>query len=267
MAAPLLLSTSQIAGWVGEFMWPFVRIGTMLMVMPVFGGRLVPVRIRVIVAVILSVLIVPVIPPVPAVDPISAEAFAILAQQMLIGLVMGFMLQLVFTALIIGGHAIAMSMGLGFASMVDPQNGVNIPVIGQYYVTLATLLFLAVDGHLVLISVLADSFHQLPIAATGITRNDFWTIANWGTRMFAGGILIAVPALISLLLTNIAFGVVTRAAPQLNIFAVGFPVSLTFGFVVIYLTLPNLMPQFQQLLNAAVTLLMNLGGSATGGGV
>lgn len=258
MATPLLFTTSQIAGWIGEFVWPFMRIGAMLMVMPVFGGRLVPARVRVLMAVALAAVMVPVIPPVPAVDPLSAEAVAIAVQQLLIGLVMGFMLQLVFSALVIGGHAIAMSMGLGFASMVDPQNGVNVPVIGQYYVTLATLLFLALDGHLVLISVLAESFHQLPIAAHGLSRDVFWTLANWGTRMFAGGILIAVPALIALMLTNIAFGVVSRAAPQLNVFGVGFPVTLTFGFVVIYLTLSNLLPQFQTLLTDAFTLLSSL---------
>lgn len=258
MATPLLFTTSQIAGWIGEFVWPFMRIGAMLMVMPVFGGRLVPARVRVLMAVVLAAVMVPVIPPVPVVDPLSPEAVAIAVQQLLIGVVMGFMLQLVFSALVIGGHAIAMSMGLGFASMVDPQNGVNVPVIGQYYVTLATLLFLALDGHLVLISVLAESFHQLPIAAHGLSRDVFWTLANWGTRMFAGGILIAVPALIALMLTNIAFGVVSRAAPQLNVFGVGFPVTLTFGFVVIYLTLSNLLPQFQALLNDAFTLLSNL---------
>ncbi|RRQ22987.1 flagellar biosynthetic protein FliR [Thiohalobacter thiocyanaticus] len=254
----MLFTTSQIAGWIGEFVWPFMRIGAMLMVMPVFGGRLVPARVRVLMAVVLAAVMLPVIPPVPAVDPLSAEAVAIAVQQLLIGLVMGFMLQLVFSALVIGGHAIAMSMGLGFASMVDPQNGVNVPVIGQYYVTLATLLFLALDGHLVLISVLAESFHQLPIAAHGLSRDVFWTLANWGTRMFAGGILIAVPALIALMLTNIAFGVVSRAAPQLNVFGVGFPVTLTFGFVVIYLTLSNLLPQFQTLLTDAFTLLSSL---------
>lgn len=266
MGTPILITTEQVAGWIGVFMWPFIRIGMMLMVMPVFGGRLVPVRIRVLAAVVLAVIMVPVIPAVPSVDPLSGEAVAIIVQQMLIGLVMGFMLQLVFTALLIGGHAIAMSMGLGFASMVDPQNGVNVPVIGQYYVTIATLLFLALDGHLILISVLAESFHTLPIGVSGITRNDFWAVANWGTEMFAGGILIAVPALIALLLTNISFGVVTRAAPQLNIFGVGFPVTLTFGFVVIYLTLPNLLPQFQQLLNDAMAMLVNLDGASTGGG-
>lgn len=259
MATPLLLTTSQISGWIGEFVWPFMRIGMMLMVMPVFGGRLVQARVRILTAAVIAAILVPVIPPMPAVDPLSAESVAISAQQLAIGMVMGFMLQLVFGALVIGGHAIAMSMGLGFASMVDPQNGVNVPVIGQYYVTLATLLFLVLDGHLILISVLAESFHQLPVAAHGLSRETFLTLAHWGTRMFAGGILIAVPALIALMLTNIAFGVVSRAAPQLNVFGVGFPVTLTFGFVVIYMTLSNLLPQFQALLHDAFTLLSSLG--------
>ena len=256
----MLFTTAQIAGWIGDFLWPLMRVAMMLAVAPIFGGRLVPMRIRAALAVLITWVLLPVIPAAPAVDPLSAVGVLIAAQQLLIGLILGFMLQLVFSALMIGGHTIAMGMGLGFASMVDPHNGVHVPVVGQYYVTFASLLFLALNGHLALLGVLADSFHSLPVAADGIVRQTLWDVAVWGSRMFAGGLLIAIPAVTALLLTNIAFGVITRAAPQLNIFGVGFPLTLTLGFVIMMFTLPALIPQFTDLLGDAFGLLHGLGG-------
>ncbi len=252
-------SSAQLIAWVGDFIWPFLRIGMMLTVMPIFGGRLVPARVRVVLALAVTVVLVPVIPAAPAVDPLSPVGVLVTVQQLLIGLAMGFMLQLVFSALLIGGQTVAMSMGLGFAAMVDPQNGVQVPVIGQYFTVVATLLFLALDGHLVMIAVLADSFHALPVAPLGMGRDDLWAVAAWAGRMFAGGVLIAMPVVTAMLLTNIAFGVITRAAPQLNIFGVGFPMTLTLGFVVMMFALPSLIPQFTQLFDDAVALLTGLG--------
>ncbi len=155
-----------------------------------------------------------------------------------------------------------MGMGLGFAQMVDPQNGVNVPVIGQYYVVIATLLFLALNGHLALIRVLVDSFHSLPVAAESLTRGDLRSIAYWGTRMFAQAVMVALPAVAAILLVNLAFGVVSRSAPQLNIFGVGFPVTLTLGFVTLIFAVSNLLPQMQQLIDGALTSITLFG---TGG--
>jgi len=256
----MLFTTAQIAGWIGDFLWPLMRVAMMLAVAPIFGGRLVPMRVRLVLAVLITWVLVPVIPAAPAVDPLSPAGVLVTAQQLLIGLILGFMLQLVFSALMIAGHTVAMGMGLGFASMVDPQNGVQVPVVGQYYVTFASLLFLALNGHLALIGVLADSFHSLPVAVDGVSRQTLWEVAVWGSRMFAGGLLIAIPAVTALLLTNIAFGVITRAAPQLNIFGVGFPLTLTLGFVIMMFTLPALVPQFTDLLGDAFVVLGGLGG-------
>ena len=174
-------------------------------------------------------------PEMPAVEPLSLTGLLISAQQVLIGLAMGFILQLVFSVLAMVGESIAMSMGLGFASMIDPQNGIQIPVLSSYYVTLATLVFLALDGHLVLIGLLVDSFHTLPIGLESLAREGLWQLVGWASRMFAGAVLIALPALASLLLVNLAFGIITRAAPQLNIFAVGFPMTILLGFVLLAL--------------------------------
>lgn len=252
-------TSADIAQWINGMFWPFIRIGSMMAIAPVFGGALVPVRIKLLFALLLTWVMVPLIPPVPTLDPLSAAGIVITLQQMIIGMMIGFALQLVFSALIVGGQTVAMGMGLGFASMVDPQNGVQVPVIGQYYVVVATLLFLAMHGHLALISVLADSFHSLPIGGGGLSRDGFWEVAAWGTRMFAGAVLVALPAVAAILLVNISFGVVSRAAPQLNIFGVGFPVTLTLGFLVLTVTLPALFPQMSNMLLNALESVQQIG--------
>lgn len=255
----MLLTTTQLSALLGDFLWPLMRVGMLFAVAPIFSGQLVPARVRVVLAVLVTWVLLPVIPAAPAVDPLSAAGVLISVQQLLIGLMLGFVLQMVFTALMIAGHAIATGMGLGFASMVDPQNGVNVPVIGQYYVTVATLLFLVLNGHLLLISVLADSFQSMPVAVDGISRQSLWDVVAWGSRMFAGGVLISIPAVTALLMTNIAFGVITRAAPQLHIFNIGFPITLALGFVVMFLSLPELIPQFGDLLSEGFDVIKALG--------
>ncbi len=251
----LTLSTAQIAGWVGSLLWPFLRIGAMFAAAPIFSARMVPVRVRVLLALVTAWILLPVLPPAPAVEPISAQGFVIALHQVLIGLSMGFALQLVFAALAVAGESVALSMGLGFASMVDPQNGVQVPVVGSYYVLLATLLFMTFNGHLVLIGVLADSFQAMPVGGGGPQSEGLWQLVQWAGRMFAGALMIALPALSSMLLVNLAFGVITRAAPQLNIFAVGFPITLLLGFGLLLLTVPALAPNFEALLAAGFGLM------------
>lgn len=260
----MLFTTAQLTAWLSDFLWPLTRVAMMFAVAPIFGGRLVPKRVRLLLALLVTWVLVPVIPAAPAVDPLSAPGVMITLQQMLIGLVLGFMLQMVFSALVLGGQVIALGMGLGFASMVDPQNGVQVPVVSQYYVTLATLLFLVLDGHLMLISLLAETFYALPVAVDGLTRQSLWDVVAWASHMFAGAMLIALPAVTALLLTNIAFGVITRAAPQINLFAVGFPLTLTLGFAIMFVTLPALVPQFSELLGDAFDMLRTLNRVAGG---
>lgn len=256
----LTLTTAQITAWIGDLFWPFVRVAMVFSVAPMFSGRLVPVRIRLVLALVITWLLLPVIPPAPAVEPFSAAGVLIIVQQLLIGVLLGFTLQMVFGAMVVGGQMLAMSMGLGFASMVDPQNGVQSTVVGQYYVALAALLFFALNGHLALIGVLADSFHSLPLDGSGVGPQGLWAVAGFAGRMFAGGVLVALPAVASLLLANMTFGVITRAAPQLNIFGVGFPLVMTLGFVVMMFSLPVLLPQFSGLMTDALSLLQGLGG-------
>lgn len=249
----MLFTSADISTWIGSLVWPFTRIAAMLAIAPIFGARMVPKRVRLVIALLLTWLVLPLLPQVPALDPFSAAGVLVTAQQLVIGLAIGFSLQLVFATLVIAGQTVAMGMGLGFAQMVDPQNGINVPVIGQYYVIVATLLFLALNGHLALIRVLVDSFESLPIGTASLGREDLRAIAYWGTRMFADAVMVALPAIASILLVNVSFGVVSRSAPQLNVFGVGFPVTLTLGFVVLVFAVSNLLPQMQHLIDGAFT--------------
>ena len=237
---------------ISSYFWPFVRISTVLMAAPVFGAvNLVPVRVRLMLSLAITALVVPLLPPMAYIDPLTATGLLVLLQQILLGLAMGFLLQLAFSALTLGGSSIAMPMGLGFANMVDPVNGVQVPVLSTMFTIIGTLLFLSVNGHLILIQVVVDSFTSMPIGPVGLTSDSLMQVALWGGRVFMGGILIALPAIMIITLINVAFGIMTKAAPQLNIFAVGFPTTMAAGFLVIFLTLPNLLPRFMQLIQQA----------------
>ncbi len=251
-------SFAQATAFVGSLLWPMMRIGTMLLTMPVIGTRLVPVRIKVIVTLVLSATVLPLLPELPRVEALSLAGLFISVQQILIGLALGFTLQLVFGALMIAGESIAMTMGLGFASMVDPTNGVNVPVISQFLVIIGTLLFLALGGHLTLIQLVVSSFETLPISLTGLDRDNFQALFTWGSQMFIGALWVAIPALISMLVITLSMGVMTRAAPQLNIFSVGFPVTMFMGFIVLILVLPGLLPRFNQMLLQAMQLSQSM---------
>jgi flagellar biosynthetic protein FliR len=254
------LSAAQAAAFSGTLLWPFMRISAMLMAMPIVGTRLLTVRIRIGLALVITLLVIPLLPAMPAVDPFSLQGLTVSIQQVLIGLAMGFVLQLVLAALTIAGEAIAMTMGLGFASMVDPQNGVNVPVLSQFFLILGTLLFLALGGHLMIIQLVVSSFQSIPVGVEGLARDGFWQIILFSGQMFMGAIWIAMPAMVSILVVTLAMGVMTRAAPQLNIFSVGFPVTMLLGFIIIMLVLPSLSPRFSDLLMRGMQVSQSIGG-------
>ena len=249
---------AQLQGQVAAFIWPLMRISAMFVAVPLFSLRAVPARVRLILSVAITFVVMPLLPAFPVIDMFSYEGIRVAIAQVMIGLSTGFIVQLVFAAIVFAGQGVALSMGLGFASMVDPQNGQQVPVIAQLYVITSTLIFLGLDGHLLLIKMLLDSFTSLPIGIDGITKTNIWDVIAWSSRMFAGGLLLAMPVIVSLLLVNIGFGIATRAAPQLNIFSVGFPVTLMLGIVLIWLTLPNVLDQFAGILTDAYDLIGQL---------
>lgn len=255
------VSAAEATAFVGSLLWPFMRISAMLMAIPVIGTRLVTVRIRIAMAVAITLFTMPLLTqPMPLVDPLSVAGLMVSINQILIGLAMGFILQMVLAALTIAGEAIAMTMGLGFASMVDPANGVNVPVLSQFFLIMGTLLFLVLGGHLMIIQLVVNSFQTLPIAGTGIERESFWVIISFASQMFIGAAWIALPAIASILVITLAMGIMTRAAPQLNIFSVGFPVTMLMGFIILMLVMPGVLPRFSQLLLMGMQASQRIGG-------
>lgn len=255
----ITLAPGQLEAWLGQFFWPFVRIGACLMVAPVFGAVFVPARLRLVLAAAVTLLVAPLLPQ-PGVAPFSGAGLVITVQQVLIGAALGFALQIIFDAVGMGGQLLANSMGLSFAFNVDPLRGASTPALGQLYMLLVTLTFLALDGHLLLIQVLVDGFRTLPVAATGLGADGLWTLVGWGAQIFAGALGVALPGMTALLIVNLGFGVMSRAAPTLNLFAVGFPVTLVLGLAIVLAGLPALQSSFVGLFELCLQLLRTLTG-------
>ncbi len=247
----MTIALEQLTVWITGFLWPFFRVAALITMVPLLGMRTIPVTFRIGLAIAITLVIMPLLPPVPAIDPVSSEGLVIIACQLMIGLAMGFFIRMVFSAIETAGGVIGMTMGLGFAQMMDPVNGITVPVVSQLYTIMATLLFFTLNGHLILIEILADSFYVIPVAPAAINEGGLWLLLNWAGWIFKGAIIIALPAVAALLLVNISFGVMMRAAPQLNIFAIGFPLTLMLGFIFILVSLPMFYPQFSNLLDGA----------------
>ncbi len=256
----MLLTDVQIAQFIGQYFWPFVRIGAFFLAVPVIGSQLISPRVRVVLAVFLTLLVVPLLPPLPVAPSLSLGTLLIVVQQLVIGLALGFVFQVVFQLFVLAGQFIAMKMGLGFASMNDPANGVQVTIVSQYYLMLTTLLFVSVNGHLVVTEIMIESFYSLPISYDGLGVAGFWQIASMGSWMFKGGLLIALPLLTSLLVVNLAFGVMSRAAPQMNVFAVGFPITLVFGVFLMWAGLASFLPSFDRFVREGFEFLRLLVG-------
>lgn len=259
--APIDLSLPALSAWLGSYLYPLFRIGAFFLVAPVFGTQLIPARVRMALAVLVSVLIAPLLPPVPALDPLSPASMILVAQQVLMGLGMALAMQVFFQAIVVGAQLIAMQMALGFASMVDPANGVNVTVVAQYFVLLLTLVFLSTNGHLAMFEVLLESFRFMPVGGEWAWAESSWSIATWGSWMLLSGLLLALPAVTALLVVNIAFGVMTRAAPQLNVFTLGFAVTMLIGLGLLWLVLRGFLPRYELFAAQAFGMLRMLAGA------
>jgi flagellar biosynthetic protein FliR len=209
----------------------------------------------------LTLIALPLLPPVEGLTVLSADGIVTTVEQIIVGAALGFALQLMFDALTLGGQIVANGMGLGFAFNVDPLRGVTTPALGQFYSLLGVLVFLSLDGHIALIDTLITSFRGLPIGPHGLSLQAMQSLANWGDQLFMGALRVALPGMTALLVINLGFGVMARAAPALNLFAVGFPITLVFGFVIVLFGLPGIQMVVVELVNSAFAFMRTIVGS------
>lgn len=238
-----------------QFLWPLFRIAGFFMAAPIFGARLVPIRVRLIFALSVTAVIYRTIDEVPPVDALSLSGVLVVAYQVAIGVMMGFVLQILFQIGAVGGQIIAMQSGLGFAQMMDPVNGVNVATVSQFFIISSNLIFLSMNGHLMVFQMLVESFNTLPIGPQLFPASRFFDIATYGAWMFQSAMLIALPAVVALLTVNISFGVMARVAPQLNIFAIGFPFTLMLGLVILWIVIGGFAHQFASFIEQTFAML------------
>jgi flagellar biosynthetic protein FliR len=256
----ITITQAQIEGWLSQLFWPFIRIGACFMVAPAFGAMFIPARLRLVLAGAVAYLVAPLIPHPTGIEVFSIPGFVVTIQQVIIGVALGFALQILFDAVAMGGQLLANSMGLSFAFNVDPMRGTGTAALGTLYALLVMLTVLSLDGHLALIEMLVEGFRTLPIGITGLSNESLWVLVSWGTTIFSGALAVALPGITALLIVNMAFGVMSRAAPSLNLFAVGFPITLIFGLVIAMVGLPALQSAFVDLLGKAFMLLRTVQG-------
>ncbi|MTV41852.1 flagellar biosynthetic protein FliR [Duganella radicis] len=243
----LTISSADINIWIASLLWPLARIMALIAASPLLGNSAVPASVKVSLGVGIAAIVAPAVPAWPATDPLSMAGLLIVAQEMLIGLAMGFSIRIIFAAVEMAGEISSLTMGLGFATFFDPTTQGRSSAISQFLSLVATMAFLSVNAHLVLLSALVESFSTLPVSSIPVYGGGFKQLADWGGRIFSTGVQLSLPIVAALLITNVALGILTRAAPQLNLFGIGFPITLGVGLLVIAMTLPYLGTPIQNL--------------------
>lgn len=244
--------------WLSQYFLPLIRLAAFFMAAPIFGTKIVSTRIRLVLSLTITILIAPLLPPSPILSAISVSMIIIIFQQILIGIALGFTFQIVFQLFVLAGQYIAMKLGLGFAAMNDPSSGVSVTIVSQFYLMTTTLLFLSFNGHLMLIKILVESFTTMPVDAVGMSTDSLYRIVLLGGWMFGSALVISLPALTALLVVNIAFGVMSRSAPQMNIFAVGFPITLLFGLIIMWVGFSAFLTSFELFVDEGMAFAMTL---------
>jgi flagellar biosynthetic protein FliR len=251
----LTFSAAQLDAWVTGYLWPLSRILAMIAVAPLFNITGVSTTSRLILGLAVALAIVPALPAMPAIPAGSWLGLAVLAEQLLIGIVIGITLRIAFAAIDFAGGLIGLQMGLSFAVFYDPQNTGQTPVISEFVNLISLLIYIAGNGHLMSLAALAESFTLLPVTATPFAAAGFSVMLNWAAAIFSTGLLLALPLVAALLIANIALGVLSRVAPQLNLFAIGFPVTIGAGFFMLLLSLPYFGSAMEHLYEQAFMVL------------
>ena len=245
------ITTVELNALIASFIFPLSRVLALLASAPPFSNAVLPIRVRLILGLAITAAIAPGIDNPQGIEPASAAGLLIVAEQMLIGYAMGFSMRLVFSALDLAGSVFSYQMGLGFATSYDPMSTSQTLVVSEVLSFLALLVFLAINGHLMEISTLMQSFRVLPIGV--FPANASWSnLANAGIIVFSTGLLLALPIVVTLLITNTALGILARVSPQLNLIVIGFPITITLGFISLYVGLPYFEQPLMRLFEAGL---------------
>jgi len=228
-----------------KLMWPMLRISAMLMTAPIFSLNALNLRIRILFGLALTVMVYP-LHDWPVIDPLSGNGLLEVANQITLGVLMGLTLQVVVAAVLVAGQTISNSVGLSMATLIDPNSG-NVPVLSQFLIIMATLIFIGLGGHALLIGMVMESFNTMPVGKSLLSPSAWTALAAWSSMIFLGALLTALPVVVTMLFINIGLGITTRAAPALNIFSVGFPALLLAGFAVMMMSLPSMGSRIQWL--------------------
>ncbi len=234
----IAIDSAQLDAWLALFIFPLTRILALLATAPVFSNAAMPARLRLVAGLAIAMALAPALPPPPPITAGSWLGLTVIVEQLLIGSMMGFALRIAFAAIDVAGELIGLQMGLSFATFFDPVAGGQTPVMTQFLGLLTALFFLAMNGHLLAIYLVAESFTVLPISSLPFHAVSLAALVKAASMMFSLGVLLALPLITALLVTNLALGVLSRVAPALNLFAVGFPVTMALGFLVLLLCLP-----------------------------
>lgn len=237
----LTFDSAQLSVWLSQFFWPLLRVLALISTAPLFSEKQISKRVKIGLGGLIVLLIAPTL-PTSNIPLFSVTGLWLAVQQILIGVAIGLTMQFAFAAVRLAGEVIGMQMGLSFATFFDPSGGPNTPLLARLLNLLAMLLFLSFDGHLWLISLLADSFHTLPIQARPLNGNGFLALTQAGTLIFINGMMLALPLICLLLTLNLALGLLNRVTPQLSVFVIGFPVTLTIGMLTLGMMMPMLAP-------------------------
>jgi len=240
----LTFTEAQVLEWVSPLLWPFIRMLALFGAMPVLAQRSVPARVRVALAFLITLCAQASLPAMPVVPLDSPTAFMMLAQQVLIGLSMGFAARIVFTAVELAGELIGLQMGLNFAGFFEPSSGGQTTAVSRFLGTVISWMFIVANGHLLIIAALVQSFKAFPVSPEPLGFIHALQPQVWGAEIFSLGLWIALPVVAMLLFTNLVLGIISRVASQMNIFAIGFPITLGVGLIGVLLTLPMMQMPF-----------------------
>ena len=250
----LTFTEAQLLEWVSPILWPFLRVLALFGAMPVIAQRTVPARYRVGLAFLVTLCAQAALPPMPVVPLDSAAALLLLIQQLLIGLSMGFAVRIVFTAVELAGEMTGLQMGMNFAGFFDPASGGQTTAVSRFYGICVSWLFIVINGHLLMIAAVIQSFSAFPVGPEPFAFLRAVQPQVWGAEIFRLGLWIAMPLIAMLMFTNLVLGIISRVAQQLQIFAIGFPITVSVGLLGILLTLPMLAVPFTSALERMLSL-------------